>query len=433
MNERLLQFIWQHQHYNRSALMTEQGDSLEIINAGKWNANQGPDFIEARIRIGQTTWVGNIELHVQSSDWYKHNHDQDANYRNIILHVVWKNDEPEKSNLSRFIPILELQSRISKLVLKRYEELMDHVLFVPCEKHIPAINELLWQKWKERLLIERLQRKSVYIRRQLMQSNYHWEETLWWMIARNFGGKLNGESFEIVAKTIPLNILARHKNQLQQIEALLFGQAGLLDIDFSKIPSREGQGVGNYPGMLQKEYQFLCKKYKLQQPAVSMKFLRMRPSGFPTLRLAQLAVLIHQSSHLFSKMKELETVDEARQLLDVCANDYWHYHYRFDEAGSFKEKKVGADMVNNILINTISPMLYTFGFHQGEPAYQQKAIDWLEKMPAENNHLTRQWQSLGVSIHQAYDSQALIELKTRYCENKRCLDCAIGHEILKSL
>jgi hypothetical protein len=206
------------------------------------------------------------------------------------------------------------------------------------------------------------------------------------------------------------------------LEALLFGQSRLLETSFDE----------SYPKMLQKEYHFLYKKYKLEQPAVTMKFLRMRPSGFPTLRLAQLAMLISKSSHLFSKMKESTSLTEVRELLDIKANDYWHYHYRFGEEGSFKEKPLGSDTINNILINTIIPMIYSFGFHQNQPFYQQKAISWLEKIPAEKNKLTKGWLSLEVPLFSAFDSQALIELKTRFCESKRCLDCAIGADILRA-
>src|SRR5687767_9930419 len=280
MNEKLLQFIWKHQYFNRQSLSTVQGDALEIIHPGLWNHNQGPDFSEGRLRINDTTWVGNIELHVLASDWNRHHHDDDPNYRNIILHVVWINDHPTQKSES--LPVFELQPRVSKFLLQQYRDMMNQVQFIPCEKQLISIDELTMINWKERMLVERLQRKADHVTSILQQTNYHWEETLWQMLAKNFGGKLNGEAFEKLAKSIPLNILARHKHQLQQLEALLFGQAGLLDRLFEE----------GYPKMLKKEYKFLMKKYKLPQPLIAFQYLRMRPVNFPAVKIAQLAALI---------------------------------------------------------------------------------------------------------------------------------------------
>ena len=420
MNEKLLQFIWQHQYFNRRSLTTEQGDPLEITIPGKWNYNQGPDFTDAKIRISDTTWVGNIELHVLASDWQKHHHNKDPNYRNIILHVVWINDDPANKRILPAVPTLELQSRVSIFLLQQYQDLMNAEQFIPCEKHVRHVDPLTWSKWKERLLVERLQRKADYIIRLFQESNYHWEETLWWMLARNFGGKLNGEAFEGMAKTISLNVLGRHKHQLQQLEALLFGQAGLLDAHFTE----------SYPKLLKKEYKFLTRKYKLPQPLLSFRYLRMRPIGFPTIRLAQLAVLIQQSTHLFSKIRDTTDLMVIRQMLQVTANDYWHYHYHFDEPGKFKKKTVGNDMIENILINTIIPMLYAFAGYQKQPALETKALAWLEEIAAEKNSVLSNWRKLAVPLANAADSQALLELKTQYCEKKKCLECSIGHAVL---
>jgi hypothetical protein len=420
MNEKLLQFIWQHQYFNALSLKTEQGDPLEIIHQGNWNHNQGPDFSEAKLRINGMVWVGNIELHVLASDWYKHHHNDDARYRNIILHVVWMNDDLRQEKLLQPIPTLELQPRISKVLLQKYQDLMNQVAFIPCGKHIGRINLRTWSTWKDRMLFERLQRKSAYIIRLLQESNYHWEETLWWMLAKNFGGKINGDAFECLAKTISLNMLGRHKQQLQQLEALLFGQAGLLDAHFTE----------SYPNLLKKEYKFLTRKYKLPQPLLSFRYLRMRPIGFPTIRLAQLAVLVQQSTHLFSKVRDTASVADVKQLLEVTANDYWHYHYHFDEPGKYKMKTVGKDMTESILINTIIPVLYAFGTYQKQPAITSKAVDWMRQLAAEKNTLLSGWKKLGLPVKTALDSQALIELKTQYCEKKRCLECAVGKELL---
>src|SRR5687768_14344758 len=260
MNERLLQFLWQHQHFNRTSLLTEQGDFLEIINPGTYNSNQGPDFTDAKVRVNDTTWAGHIELHVVASDWHRHQHASDPNYRNIILHVVWQNDLTVHGSSIQNLPTLELEPRVSKLLLKRYEEMMNFRQFIPCEKYLPFVNEEIWRAWKDHLILQRLSRKTVHINMLLSENNFNWEETFWWMIAGNFGGKINGDSFQTIARSVPLNILARHKDQLIQLEAILFGQASLLGRKFSD----------HYPILLQKEYRFLQRKYQLQRKVVSL-------------------------------------------------------------------------------------------------------------------------------------------------------------------
>jgi hypothetical protein len=419
MNEKLLHFIWKHQYFNLQSLTTVQGDPLEIIQPGMLNHNQGPDFSEGRIRVNETTWVGNIELHVLASDWNRHHHDSDPNYRNIILHVVWVNDRPQTER--PVLPLLELQPRVSNFLLLQYREMMNQVQFIPCEKHISDIHQLAWINWKERVLVERLERKAARVINLLQQSNYHWEETLWWMIAKNFGGKINGDAFEKLARSIPLNVLARHKSQLHQLEAILFGQAGLLDSQFQEP----------YPNMLKKEYKLLMKKYKLPQPLIAFQYLRMRPVNFPSVKLAQLAVLIQQSSHLFSRIRDSNQLDEITSLLEVTANDYWHYHYRFDEVGSYHVKKSGKEMIDNLMINTIIPLLYAFAQHVNQPLPARRALNWLLQIEAEKNALLTGWKQLGMAVKNAADSQALIELKTRYCDRKRCLECAVGNQVLK--
>jgi hypothetical protein len=256
----------------------------------------------------------------------------------------------------------------------------------------------------------------------LLQNKTHWEETFWWLLARNFGMKVNADAFESLAKTIPLNILAKHKNQVQQVEALLFGQAGLLDKDFKE----------DYPKMLKKEYQFLQKKYQLNKSPQPVYFLRMRPGNFPTIRLAQLAVLITESSHLFSKIKEAGSISEIRNWLNCTANDYWHYHYKFDEACAFKKKTLGATMISNIIINTICPVLFAWGNHHSADKYKTKAISWLEELMPEKNAITTGFQQLNIENKNACDSQALLELKNEYCKKRRCLSCAVGNAILRS-
>lgn len=420
MTERLLQFIWQFQYFNKNDLSTASGESLQIIFQGQYNTNQGPDFSNSKIRVSNTTWVGNIELHVKASDWEKHNHQKDENYNNVILHVVWENNSVQHPS----IPVLELKDRIPKILLQRYEVLMNTAGFIPCEKSIHTVPDITWKSWKERLLAERLMRKAKNVENYLRQSNHHWEEIFWWLLARNFGIKVNAEAFEEIARSIPINTLAKHKNQIHQLEALLMGQANLL-----KGSNNDDEEA--YPKMLRQEYKFLKNKYSLEPCNNAIFFLRMRPGNFPTIRLAQLAALVLGSSHLFSKIKEATSLDEIKKWFDVTANDYWHYHYQFADISSFKIKNLGSAMIENIIINTIAPILFAYGNYNNEEKYKLKALQWLEETSAENNAITRGFKALKINNKNAFDSQALIELKNEYCSKKRCLDCSAGNAILK--
>ncbi len=417
MTEKLLHYIWQYRYYSGQGLLTTSGNQLEVLYPGLYNTNQGPDFYGAKIKIGGTLWAGTVELHLKTSDWEKHRHQQDANYNNVILHVVWEHDRPDGR-----LPVLELKGRVSGILLRRYEELMSRHSFIPCEKNIHLANELTWKSWKDRLVAERLLRKSELINKYLEQTNHHWEETCWWLMARSFGMKVNAQAFELMARSVPVNILAKNKEQIIQLEALLLGQAGLLNGNFNE----------DYPVLLQREYNFLKKKYNLQPVHHPVHFLRMRPGNFPTIRLAQLAMLVHQSVHLFSKIKEAKAVEEIRQLLDVTANDYWHYHYRFDEPGGFRKKKMGTATIDTIIINTVVPLLFAYGDYHNEQQYKDKALQWLMQTGAESNAITRKFAELGINNSNAFDSQSLIELKNEYCSNIRCLKCAVGNSLLKN-
>jgi hypothetical protein len=418
MTERLLQYIWQFQYFNYMELFTEESELLQIIHPGTINNNQGPDFSDAKIKINETIWAGSIELHIKTSDWKNHRHSNDKHYNNVILHVVWQQDV----HLDMPCSTLVLQDKVPKVLLAKYDELMGTDSFIPCEKHIHQVNKLTWQSFKERLLVERLQKRTALIDAYQQQNKNHWEESFWWLLARNFGAKLNSDAFEKIAQTVSVNILAKHKNQIHQVEALLFGQAGLLDGSFTE----------EYPKLLQKEYKFLKKKYDLQKVEASMIFLRMRPSNFPTIRLAQLAMLVHNSLHLFSGIKESSTINDIRQLLQLTANDYWHYHYLFDESTAYKKKKLGEDMINNILINTVVPVLFAYGHYHGEVMYKDKALQWLEDIRAEKNSITKGFTMLQIKSKTAFDSQALIQLKNEYCNKKRCLDCSVGNKLIRN-
>lgn len=418
MTERLLQFIWQFQYFNNKHLELPGGEHFDIIHPGQLNTNQGPDFLAAKIKIGDALIIGPVELHIQTSGWYKHAHQLDHHYDKVILHVVWEDDMDSSHSP---IPVLSLRDKVSKLLLQQYEDWMNNRWFIACEQQIAQVADITWLSWNERLLVERLQRKSAIVFECLQQNNQHWEETFWWLLARNFGMKVNADAFEAVARSIPLSVLGKHRNQLLQLEALFMGQAGLLEKAYED----------DYARQLKENYKFQHTKYKLQQYPNAALFLRMRPASFPTIRLAQLAMLVHSSGHLFSKIKEIISVKDVKKLLDVTASAYWDQHYTFDNVSPSRPKKTGEAMINNIVINTIVPVLFAYGYLRQEQEYKDRALKWLEETSTEANKITQGFAQYGILSRNAFESQALIELKNNYCDHKRCLDCAVGNTLLK--
>lgn len=417
MNEKLLQYIWQNRYYRTGSLFTTDLQEIDILFPGSLNLNQGPDFQDARIRMGGTTWVGHVELHVKSSDWNLHGHSDDLLYGNVILHVVWLHDK----NLQLPFPTLELHGIVPKILLNQYDQLMQSGRFIPCEKLLLGIEPLILAGWKEKLLLERMQNKAWLIDRSLQKNRYHWEESFWHFLARNFGYPVNQDLFLAVAESIPVKWLSKYKKQPLVIEALLLGQAGLLGNTYAD----------EYPNLLQREYRFLQKKYGLSPVYWPVQFLRMRPANFPTIRLAQLAALVHRSSHLFSVIRDTETVGDARKLFRVSAHSYWSNHYLPDQPATHSQKILGGQMADNILINTIIPFLFTYGWHNRQDQLVERSIRWLKEMPAEKNRILRGFESVGVQIAHAADSQSLLFLKKNYCDQKRCLQCEVGKKLLK--
>jgi hypothetical protein len=417
MTEKLFQFIWQNGYFNQTDLQTTAGEAIRIISKGSLNNNQGPDFLSSLIYIDGMMLAGSVELHLKTSDWEKHQHGSDENYRNVILHVVYQHDKIVDDK----VPVLELQTHIPTMLLSRYEMLMNAPDSIACVNNISEVSDLVWTSWKERLVIERLTARSSQVFEWLKQSNGHWEEVLWWMLARNFGIKVNTDAFELIARSLPLKLIAKHKPSIHQLEALLFGQANLLGGEFKE----------SYPLLLKREYGFLKKKYGLIPAFAAVHFLRMRPANFPTVRLAQLAMLLQNSSQLFSTVIEENELTSLKKLLQVTANDYWHYHYRFEEICAFQPKKLGEMMINNLIINTIVPIIFAYGFYHKNEMLQTKALKWLEEMAAEDNRIVEIFKTVDVKVTTAFDSQSLVELKKEYCDCKRCLECGVGASILK--
>jgi Protein of unknown function (DUF2851) len=418
VTEQLLQFIWQFRYFNQQGLQLQTGEFLFIDFPGIQNPNQGPDFLDARINIGKTTWIGSVELHLRASGWNRHAHEHDVNYTNVILHVVWENDHAEQI---RNIPVLELQPLVAGSLLHQYAGWMNDRAFIPCRNTLHHFGEERWSEWKGRLLQERLERKAASLHPYLLQNNYHWEETLWWLLARNFGMKVNGPAFETVAKSIPISVLGRYRDQPHRLEALLFGQAGMLD----------GNWTDPYPNLLSKEYKFLKKKFGLPTLFERVHFLRMRPENFPTIRLSQLAVALYRIPHFFSYARESDGVSRILETLMVNTGDYWNDHYLFDKPAGYKQKTLGKQMAANIVINTIIPVLFHYGKMDRNRLLMEKCLAWMRALEPENNGIIRQWERLRVRSGDAADTQALLELKTSYCDKKRCLECAVGRALLR--
>lgn len=423
MLEKFLHFVWRFQHYNKFDLKTESGKPVGVIRPGLSNSNQGPDFLEASIAIDGLTWIGNVEIHVKASDWEKHEHDGDPHYGNVVLHVVWENDRPEDAARDSPAPTLALQGRIPRNMLDRYETFMA-AEGIPCHSlGLPALSELGWNAWKERLVAERLTRKSESIISWAQGAKNHWEEVFWWSLAQSFGLKENADLFEAMAKSIPLQVLAKHKSNLLQLEALLMGQANLLG---------NGPATDDYHGMLIKEHAFLKKKHDLPLVTIAPNYLRMRPFNFPTVRLSQLAMLIHRSTHLFSKTKEASGYDAIVEMFKVTANDYWHYRFKFgSEALTPMPKALGKSTIERIIVNTVVPILFAQGYYLKEEPLKEKAITLLLSLSSEKNKATEAWKNFGPKIGTAFDSQAILELTKEYCKKKRCLECALGNKLLK--
>jgi hypothetical protein len=423
MKEDFLHYIWKHKLFSKDDLQTTEGETIDILNTGTHNTDAGPDFFNAKIKIGKTLWAGNVEIHLRSSDWEKHSHHNDKAYDNTILHVVYDHDLKLTGKNNLQIPTLTLKEKINDKFISRYESLLSSRHRIPCEEEISKVNSFTVVTWLERLMIERLERKSSDILERLKQNKNNWEETFYHLLAKNFGFKLNAQPFEELARSLPLSALAKHKNNLLQTEAMLFGAAGLLGKKYTEA----------YPATLKKEFDFLKTKFKLTDSIHSpWKFLRLRPANFPTIRIAQFAQLVHRSSHLFSKIIECENIEQVVKLFDVSASGYWDTHYLFGKISGVRKKNLGRNAIENIIINTAAPVIFAYGMYRNEEKYKEIALKFLEDIPSENNSIIKKWESLNIKAGNAFRSQALLELMNEYCVEKKCLFCSIGNKLITS-
>ena len=422
MKEFFLHYLWRTKRFDQQQLFTTDGEPVVLQNMGRHNKNAGPDFLNARIRIGDTLWAGNVEIHVQSSEWIQHKHQNDTAYDNVILHVVYEEDKPILRKSGQPIPCIELKKRIPLGIANSYQRLSQNEHWIPCQQHFASVGDIIKNLWLDRMLVERLEEKTEHISAGLTKNKNNWEETFYHSIASSFGLKVNVEPFELLAKVTPLQILAKHKNNLFQLEAILFGQSGLLDRTFEE----------DYPNKLKKEYLFLKKKYNLKGlRSDSWNFLRMRPPNFPTVRIAQFAMLLFTTEHLFSKILAAKNIAELENMFNLQLSNYWLTHYVFDKISIKRKKSLGKVSIHLFIINTIAPFLFIYGQKKNDDRYKDKAMDFLEEIPPEKNKIIDQWKALGFEPDSAYQTQALLQLKKAYCSQQRCLSCAIGGEILK--
>ncbi|MBL7782294.1 MAG: DUF2851 family protein [Saprospiraceae bacterium] len=422
MRESFLHFLWRWRRFHLHALCTTQGQPLEILHPGEWNTHAGPDFFNARIRLGDTLWAGNVEIHLRSSDWMLHGHQRDPAYDNVVLHVVLEEDLPAMHTSGERIPCLELKERIPANILDTYQRLEQERAWIPCESFFAQTPDIVRLNWLDRLLVERLEQKTEAIATLLEATGNHWEEAFYRLLARNFGLKVNAQPFEMLAASLPLSVLAKHRSNAFQIEALLFGQAGLLAADFQE----------EYPAALAKEYRFLQHKYQLAPiESKQWKFLRLRPANFPSIRLAQFSALLHRSAPLLSQILEVSSLRQIEHLFSVEPGEYWLTHFQLDKPSAKRSKTPGRDFIHLLTINTIVPFLFHYGRQKHTERYEKRAMHLLESLPAESNAVLDGWRTLGIEARHAYQSQALLHLKTRYCDAQRCLECAVGNAILK--
>ena len=428
--EQLLHYVWKHKLYPLKELKTCDGQPVEIIDPGLHNSNAGPDFFNAKIRVGSTMWVGNVEIHDKSSDWYLHGHDKDRNYDNVILHVTGATDTEVMKSNGQYVPQMQLE--VPDYVMTHYDELLKTDKYPPCYKVIPELTSLTVHSWMAALQTERLEQKTEAIRKRVELSNGSWENAYFVTLARNYGFGINGDVFEQWALNVPLNAVAHHRDDLFQIEAMFMGQAGLLELD--AIPAYYQQDALNegYFAKLRNEYQYLAHKFSMSPIDFKLwRFLRLRPQNFPHIRISQLANLYYEQKAGLSKLVECETIEQLKNVLSSHVTPYWETHYTFGSTSSKNEKHLAYGSLNLLIINTAIPMLFAYGRHRNKEVLCDRAFDFLEQIKAENNCIIRMWQQVGLPVKTAGDSQALIQLKKEYCDKKDCLRCRFGYEYLK--
>lgn len=413
--------MWQHKKFAVTQLKTTTGESIQILNSGQYLQLAGPDFFNAQLIIGNQKWAGNVEIHLKSSDWYVHNHEKDSNYDSVILHVVWEYDTPIFRNDNSEIPTLELKEFVTLSDLHKYQSLLAQKSWIYCENEICTIDDFIFKNWQERLYFERLERKATEISLLLEELNNDWEAVLFCLLAKNFGLNTNGLLFFNMAKSIPFSTIRKESFSIENLEALFFGQANMLDFEFQDT----------YVNKLQQDYKYVLHKYGISKKVYDkVAFFKHRPDNFPTIRLAQLAILYHTHQNLFSKIMNVNSIEEIYNLFNVEVSIYWESHYNFDKISIQKKKKMSRSFIDLILINTIIPV--RFAYEQSlQKEISDEIVDLMKSIHSEKNSIIDKFATIGVHSKNAFDSQSLLQLKKEYCDVKKCLECAVGLYLLK--
>ncbi|MEL0456910.1 DUF2851 family protein [Flavobacteriaceae bacterium SZ-1-7] len=421
MREDFLHYIWKHKKFSTESLQTTASESISITSLGQHNLDSGPDFFNAQMKIGEQLWAGNVEIHVKSSDWFLHSHETDKTYDNVILHVVWEHDTDVFRKDNTPIPTLQLKGLIDTSILNNYEKLFSKKnKWINCENDFGDVNDFVLNNWLERLFFERLERKSKDIEALLIDSKNDWEAVFFKMLAKNFGLKVNGESFFSLANSIDFSIIRKTRPNQNSLEALLFGQAGFLDEDLE----------GAYFKKLKQEYMFLTQKFQLKNSQVlPIQFFRLRPSNFPTIRLSQLASLYQQHQNLFSKVVETNKLEDFYELFKVSTSKFWKNHYTFQKESKPSEKRLSKSFIDLLLINTVIPVTFCYAKHQGKDI-EDTILNLATSINSEKNNIVDAFNNLKKVSQSSFESQAFIQLKTTYCDTNKCLQCAIGNTLL---
>lgn len=423
MREDLLQFIWKYRKLQLGSLVTTNKEVLEVLDVGLHNLQAGPDFFNAKINIAGQLWAGNVEVHIHSSDWYVHHHEQDSKYDNVILHVVWKDDMAIYRKDNTIIPTLELSHYIPEDLLRNYQNLFDtkNSKFINCENEISGTDKFVLNNWLERMYIERLEQKSLLVNDLLEASKNDWEKVLYILLLKNFGLKINGDSFLSLAQALDFNIVRRIQKNPIQLESALFGLAGLLNDDTLIDP---------YQGLLKNEYDYLEHKFGFSQEGVrAPEFFKLRPPNFPTIRLSQFANLYCENDNLFQKLINAKTVAELYPIFSVSASAYWDNHYSFGKSSKKGSKKVTKKFIDLVLINTILPIKFSYYKHVGKDS-NESLFAIINDIKKEENTIMKKFGALGIELRTAGDSQAILQLYNEYCSKNKCLQCSIGSRLL---
>jgi hypothetical protein len=421
MQEDFIHFLWKFKKFDVLNVKTIDSRPLQIFDVGQHNFNSGPDFFNAKIKISEQLWAGNVEIHIKSSDWYAHHHETDKAYDNVILHVVWDHDVDIFRKNKSVVPTLELKNFVPNQLLKNYHQLFSaRKQWIPCESNFAEVDDFIVGNWKERLYIERLERKSQQIDILLNQTRQHWEEVLFRMLFRNFGLKVNADAFESVAKSIDFSIVRKLQSNPIELETLFLGQAGLLDQTFEDV----------YFSQLKQNYKYLVQKFSLQNDTVApIQFFRLRPSNFPTIRLVQLAQLYSTHYNLFSNVITTNRISDFHELFKVGVSEYWKTHYTFQSVSKSSDKKLTKSFIDLLLINTIIPLKYCYN-HQKGVLETEEIFELANAIKPEDNSIIKKFNSIKPVVKNAMDSQAFLQLKNNYCDAKKCLHCAIGSALI---